>query len=148
MACRDAGRFVSITRRPLTDAEEAAVNAGLSANAAECGAPPYHLHPFGLIKHDDAGNMIGGLSGHIAWNWLYIDLLWVDKAHRGEDLGTALMTEAEACARGEGLTGYHLTTQSWEALGFYQKMGLTLYAEIKDLPPGHTRYFLRKYLDR
>lgn len=137
---------MTITRRSLTDAEEAIILAGLDAHSIEKDGVPLSEQPFGLIKHDDQGRMIGGMVGRVFWDWLYIDLFWVDKNHRGEDIGTALFQNTEAYARELNLVGYYLTTQSWEALDFYLKMGMECYAEFNNLPRGHKRYCLRKYL--
>lgn len=30
-----------------------------------------------IYVENENGNLIGGIYGKIAWNWLYIDLLWV-----------------------------------------------------------------------
>lgn len=40
----------------------------------------------------------GGLIGRIAWNWLHIELLWLDQSLRGRGYGTSLIQEAEDIA--------------------------------------------------
>ena len=44
------------------------------------------------------------------------------------------------------IDGIHLYTLDFQAKGFYEKMGFTLVAEIKDWPVGITRYELIKYI--
>ena len=40
----------------------------------------------------------------------------------------------------------HLDTFTFQALGFYEKHGYSVWGALDDLPPGFTRYFLRKDL--
>jgi len=97
-----------------------------------------------LFKRDENGDLIGGVYGKFAWNWLYIDLLWVHPAHRDNGLGTQLMQEIEKKAHKMDIYSYHLSTASFQAPIFYQKLGYQICGEIKDLPPGYTTYYLKK----
>ena len=67
---------------------------------------------------------------------------------RGAGLGRQLLQRAEAIARERGCHGLWLDTFSFQARGFYEKLGFSLFGEIEDYPPGHSRFFLRKRLDR
>ncbi|MEJ2118497.1 MAG: GNAT family N-acetyltransferase [Alphaproteobacteria bacterium] len=90
--------------------------------------------------------LIGNATGKFSWNWLYIDLLWVGEAFRKRGVGRELMRLAEAEARAKKVTGIYLWTQSWQAPGFYTKLGYEQFVELKDFPPGHTRIGFCKYL--
>jgi ribosomal protein S18 acetylase RimI-like enzyme len=52
------------------------------------------------------------------------------------------MAEAEAVRR--KCVGAWLDTYSFQARGFYERLGYTVLGEIADYPPGHTRYFMKK----
>jgi hypothetical protein len=54
------------------------------------------------------------------------------------------MTVAEARDRACALMV--LGTYSFQALEFYQKLGYELAGQIEDCPPGHTHYYLFKWL--
>ena len=54
------------------------------------------------------------------------------------------MAEAEAIRR--GCKNAHLDTLSFQALDFYKKYGYTVFGQLDGLPPGHSRYYLRKTL--
>jgi hypothetical protein len=40
----------------------------------------------------------------------------------------------------------HLDTMSFQALEFYKRQGYTVFGELRDLPVGYTRYFMKKAL--
>jgi len=54
------------------------------------------------------------------------------------------MLRAEAEARARGCIGIWLNTFSFQARGFYEKLGFTLIGQIDDYPVGHQRFFLQK----
>ena len=93
---------------------------------------------------DKSGVFLGGVYGTIYWDWLYIDLLWVDESLRGSGAGTKLINAIEEQANLKGVHKFRLSTTSFQALEFYLKMGYKICGEIEDLPPGHTNYFLIK----
>jgi len=94
----------------------------------------------------DDNNLIGGAIGFIQYNWYFLDLLYVDKKYRGQDIGTNLIKEIETFAREENLTGIRTETWDFQARGFYEKNGYIVFAEIKDCPPGTIEYFFKKEL--
>jgi ribosomal protein S18 acetylase RimI-like enzyme len=77
---------------------------------------------------------------------LFISLLFVPTALRGQKLGERLMAQAEAAAANRGCTGVWLDTFSFQARGFYQRLGYDVFGEIPNYPPGHARYFMKKHL--
>jgi ribosomal protein S18 acetylase RimI-like enzyme len=97
-----------------------------------------------IYVEDENGNLIGGIYGKIAWNWLYIDLLWVHPNHRNNGFGTQLIKAIEKEAQKSSVYSYHLRTTSFQAPIFYQKLGYQICGEIEDLPPNYTTYFLKK----
>ncbi|MEZ5931526.1 MAG: GNAT family N-acetyltransferase [Alphaproteobacteria bacterium] len=89
----------------------------------------------------------GALVGASVWDWLYVNLLWVARRERGRGLGVRLMQAAEAEAEQRGLTGIWVSTYSFQAPTFYEKLGFRTFGRIDDFPSGHVRYFLQKRLD-
>ena len=94
----------------------------------------------------DDGKLIGGAIGFLQYNWYFLDLLYVDKEYRNQDVGTNLIIAIEEYAQKENLTGVRMETWDFQAKGFYEKMGYTVWAEIKDCPPGTIDYYLKKEL--
>lgn len=100
-----------------------------------------------LFIRDEAGTIVGGVAGNYgSFGWLYVDALWVSEELRASGYGTKLMEMIEAEAARHGCTNVYLNTFSFEAPAFYEKLGYTVFAELKDFPPGHSRLFLRKAL--
>ena len=99
-----------------------------------------------LTARGEADAITGGLVGTFSFDWLYIHLLWVDEAHRGEDIGTSLLGIAEAEALRRGANHIRLETWSFQAPGFYAKLGFTEFGRLDDHPKGFTTHFLVKRL--
>lgn len=100
----------------------------------------------GIFLRDDDGAIAAGLYG---WTWggcLEIDLLWVREDRRGRGYGSRLVAAAEAEAIRRGCRRALLDTHSFQAPGFYQKLGYEIYAALDDYPNGHKKYYLRKSL--
>ncbi|MEQ9309471.1 MAG: GNAT family N-acetyltransferase [Balneolaceae bacterium] len=105
---------------------------------------PFERTSIMIQIRDEDGELLGGVYGTISWEWLHIDLLWVDERLRESGSGTKLIKQIEEQAREKGVHRFRLSTTSFQALDFYKKMGYKICGEIEDLPPGYTNYFLIK----
>jgi GNAT superfamily N-acetyltransferase len=102
--------------------------------------------PLALLIVDDGGMPQGGLWGRSYYGWLFVELLFVPEAARGHGVGTELMRRAEAEAARRGCHGVWLDSFSFQAPGFYRRLGYAEFGVVEDYPPGHTRHFLKKRL--
>ena len=98
---------------------------------------------FAIAARGRTGALVGGLVAGIGWDWLYIELLWVDAAQRGSGVGTALMNKAEEKAVDAGVTRAHTTTASFQARPFYERRGYTVFGTLGEKPLNHTLFFLK-----
>jgi GNAT superfamily N-acetyltransferase len=111
---------------------------------------PDDWRPLSVFAHAEPrwpwsrGRLIGGLNGGSAWGWLYISHLWVEEGSRHLGLGAALMAEVEVRAKARGMAGAHLTTASFQARGFYEKQGYSVFGQLDGMPPGGVLYYMRK----
>jgi GNAT superfamily N-acetyltransferase len=105
---------------------------------------PGTLHRFGIRLTDAHGTLVGGLSGRIAWDWLFVAALWVHRDRRGQGAGRALLAAAESHAASAGCHSVWLDT--FQAREFYEMLGYRVFGALEDYPKGQTRYFLRKRL--
>jgi GNAT superfamily N-acetyltransferase len=89
----------------------------------------------------------GGATGYAVYDWAYIQFFTVPAELRGQGLGRELMERVESWARERGLTGIFLDTFEFQARGFYEKLGFSVFGTIEDHPKGQSRFFLKKRLD-
>jgi ribosomal protein S18 acetylase RimI-like enzyme len=142
-----AGKTRIVAEKRNARAVERRVRDGLIAfNASKAGPPGYRA--LVLSARNAKGRLVGGLTGDLYWNALYIHLLWLKPSARGEGLGTRLMQEAERRARRARKELVVLSTYSFQAPGFYRRLGFRSIGGIRGYPRGATRYFLVKRLRR
>ncbi len=92
------------------------------------------------------GDIIAGLVGDTAWDWLYVSLFWVDERRRSHGLGSQMLARAEEIAIQRGCRNANLETHDFQSLDFYQKRGYRIFGKLEDYPAGHTKYYLHKAL--
>jgi GNAT superfamily N-acetyltransferase len=99
-----------------------------------------------IFLRDAQKNIIAGLYG---WTWggcCEVKTLWVHANWRGKGLGTRLMAAAEQEALQRGATQMVLTTHSFQAPQFYERLGFERVGYNQDYPVGYQLIFLRKRL--
>lgn len=126
------------------DFEKAIAPLWAEQNAAAGISAEKRLWAFTL--ENDEQRVIGGIGGHIRWDWMYIQHLIVAQDLRGKGHGQALLYKAERLARELGLTGIYLTTMTYQVPGFYQAAGFEVMSTIHDMPVGAGMVTLAKKL--
>ena len=99
-----------------------------------------------FLSDPQTGDIVGGLWGESYFSYLFINLFFIPESMRGAGLGRRLMAQAEEEAVRRGCHGVWLDTFSWQARGFYEKLGYSVFGTIDDHPPGHQRFFLKKVI--
>lgn len=138
----EKGVRVLVVAEPTAEDRAAVAAPLLSYNQAH--GPQASSEPLVLLLKDDAGQTIGGLWGKTVFDWMYVELLAVPEALRGNGAGAALMETAEEIAVRRGCVGAWLDTFAFQARGFYERLGYTVFGELTDHPKGSARYFLCK----
>ncbi|CAM2778337.1 GNAT family N-acetyltransferase [Legionella worsleiensis] len=91
--------------------------------------------------------VVAGINSLIyCWGMLYIDVLFVKESHRGQQLGSLLLSKVEAEAKSMGASLSHLDTFDWQAKDFYLKQGYEVFGILEGCPERHKRYYLKKVL--
>jgi ribosomal protein S18 acetylase RimI-like enzyme len=130
-------------------ADKAKVIAGLRAfNARARGAPFTPVKELAVYVRTSDGAIVGGLLGLTQLDWLYVDRLWIDETARGRGYGRRLMEAAERVAARRGCLGAWLDTASFQAPGFYKRLGYRQFGELADLSDDVRRYWFWKPLAR
>jgi len=100
-----------------------------------------------LSAHNDAaagpGLWATLMWGRTGYGFVFVELLALGPAWGG-GIGREVMALAEAEARRRGLVGMWLDTWTFQAPGFYQKLGFTECGRITEYPAGHDRIFYVK----
>ena len=109
-------------------------------------ARPYDRRALHVFLRDAQGRTIGGITGETNWGWLYVDCFWLPDDLRGEGWGARLLEAAEDEARKRGCRHVRLFSYSFQAPGFYEKLGYRVFGVLEDYPPGHAQVWLRKDL--
>ncbi|WP_425342538.1 GNAT family N-acetyltransferase [Kosakonia sacchari] len=99
-----------------------------------------------LVKDANTGEVIGGMIGRTSLGLLFIDLVYLPPALRGQRLGETLLRQFEEEGRKRGCISGFLYTISFQAPEFYKKNGWQEFGRINCLPEGTSRIFLRKQL--
>lgn len=101
------------------------------------------IHAIGAY---DGDRLVGGILMRRRYDHLAIAKLAVERAYRGQRLGTQLIQAAEAFARDRHVINITLSTRSYQAADFYRKCGYQVYGTVADLPFAgvDTIYFVKR----
>lgn len=125
-------------------AHRAAILAPLAAhNAAMRGVSEKGVC-LGVILRDGEGRVEGGLFGHLWAEWFKVDFAFLPAHRRGHRLGARILSTLEAAAVARGARGVWMQSFSFQAPGFYQKLGYREIGRLLDRPPGFSDSFLIK----
>jgi GNAT superfamily N-acetyltransferase len=158
--CRTSGRMLAcgepeegmamadirmVSEPHASDAHKQIVIDHLDAyNLAVTGLTAYS--PVNFFLYDQADEIMGGLLGLVWGGALHVRILWIAESLRGKGHGRRLLEAAEHRAVERGCRHVFLDTFSFQAPGFYEKLGYEMYARADDWPLGHAHCFLRKVL--
>jgi len=98
------------------------------------------------ISLREKGQIVGGIVGEVLFGWMFVQYFWIDDKHRGKGFGQRLFAAAEKQARKNGVTNVYLDTFSFQAPGFYKKLGYREFGRLKEFPAGHDRVWMTKAL--
>ncbi|UNZ49607.1 GNAT family N-acetyltransferase [Agrobacterium tumefaciens] len=112
----------------------------------------YNLARFGesdkreliITIRDDENIVTGGLVGHTARGWLYVQLLFIPETMRGRGTGPKLLAMAEEEAIKRGCMGAYIDTMNPDALRTYERYGFTKIGSLGPLSSGQSITWLEK----
>jgi GNAT superfamily N-acetyltransferase len=101
----------------------------------------------GCVRND-AGDVIAGFNGHTWGACCELAHVWVHEQYRGQGLGALLLRSAEAEAVARGCVQVVLATHSFQAPGFYERLGYERKYTIEGQPRNHADIIYVKALHR
>ncbi|MBU3692808.1 MAG: GNAT family N-acetyltransferase [Candidatus Nanopelagicaceae bacterium] len=99
-----------------------------------------------FVARDDEGSLLGGVFAVKDWDWVHLQLLFVDENSRQKGIGGALLARVEQWAGENGCSSIFLDTFTFQAEGFYLNRGYKEFGRLNNFPQGHSRVFLKKNL--
>jgi ribosomal protein S18 acetylase RimI-like enzyme len=100
--------------------------------------------PIQIIARDELNEIIGGLYGRSIWGTLEVKTFVVKPENRKKGIGRKLIIEAEKEAKNRNCRFISLDTFSFQAPGFYEKLGFEKIGTETDFPKGFEKYYYRK----
>jgi len=101
----------------------------------------------GAFERAGDGSVVAGIYG---WSWggfAEVRFLWVHDSRRHRGAGQALLEAFEDEAVRRGCTGIVLATHTFQAPGFYGKLGYREVGRVEGYPRGHAQLWFLKSLD-
>ncbi len=99
------------------------------------------------VRVSKRGTLVAGAAG---WTWgqaAGISLVWVREDHRGAGVGAGVIASFEAEAKRRGCTQVFVTSFSFQAPAFYERLGYEEIFRWQSVPtPGQDDVHLRKQL--
>ena len=135
---------LKLTSKCDDEARKAIFDPLVEYNKAAVGDAEYI--PLNVLVLEENEAAVGGLWGHTAWGWFVIELLFLPVQLRGQGVASSILRKAEAEAVDRDCWNSWVDTHEFQARGFYETNGYTLFGELPDYPKGYARYFLRKSL--
>ncbi|MEN9558959.1 MAG: hypothetical protein RLZZ502_170, partial [Pseudomonadota bacterium] len=119
--------------------KNAVVDHCLDAYNQEHGAQE-DVFPLSVIAESQQGQIVGGAIGRTWGQCAELQELAVMPDQRQQGVGTALMQQFELAARARGCTTVYLTTFSFQAPEFYQRLGFAIAHQIDGFTKGNSKY--------
>jgi len=99
-----------------------------------------------LVVRDASGRAVAAALGHTWGGTCELKTVWVDAPLRRAGLGRALVLRAIAEAEARGCSQLLLATHSFQAPGFYAKLGFRELFRLNDYPSGHAEVWMLREL--
>lgn len=141
----DKWKFLTIEGEPNESDMKVLVEGMLTYHAGK--GHPRKVDKCSILIKNNEDKLVGCVMVSFLWNGMEIGSLWVSESMRGQGLGQKLMEMAEAEGKKRGATFAYTNTFTWQAPGFYEKLGYKLYGKLEDFPVGNELSYYRKDLD-
>ena len=105
----------------------------------------WRTETFQIVVISDEEEIVGGARGTVRMGAVEIRGLWLDDDLRGSGHGERIVRRLEAEARTRGARSALLDTYSFQARGFYERLGYVIFGTFS-YPNGVERYYMRRSL--
>jgi|SRR5579871_1263627 len=127
------------------EAVDQVIHTGLRAfNRANVSWP--ERQPFNVVLRDGDNRVRGGILATVNFDVLVLDDVFVEESCRHAGYGLRLMARAEEEGVKRGARLAVVSTFSWQARPFYEKLGYAVYAQVPYNGGAYTLFSLKKSL--
>ena len=116
----------------------------LDAHNTACTGEPSDGVSVSILLRGPDGAVEGGLVGYTWYRWLVVEMLYLPPSLRGHGVGTQLMRSVETHAAQQGCYGIWLSTLSFQAPQFYERLGFHCFGTLAGRPRRHATMFMAK----
>jgi ribosomal protein S18 acetylase RimI-like enzyme len=137
--------MIQIQKKPLTDALKKTIYEGFHRHAIEKTGYDEKGEPVALLAMD-GDTFCGACVFELFWGSLRLIYVYVEEKYCGHGLGTKLVNMAFEYGRENKCPFAFVETMSFQALGFYQKLGFELEFTRRGYAHGTSFHYLKKNL--
>jgi ribosomal protein S18 acetylase RimI-like enzyme len=142
---RDGHSWPFSITEDVTQEEMAIVHRGLGRFVDEQIGDKRDGIKINLATRDPTEGIIGGLLAFTTMSNMIVEHLWIDTRHRRLGLGRKLVLEAERIAQESGCIAAQTYALSFQAPGFFQKLGYETFGISDGYPdPVHEYYLIKR----
>lgn len=110
------------------------------------GAAPLHeVRPLACFARQGDGPVVGGAIGRTWGRHAELQQLWVDPARRHRGIATSLLERFHAEGAARGCDTFYLETWTFQAVGFYRRLGYETAYVLEDVGPGHDKHLMIRH---
>ena len=135
-----------IRLQPLSKELKEKIYEAFSRHAIEMTGHDEKFDSVAFIANNQDGIFVGVVVVEIFWGALHVKYVYVEEEYRGRGIATNLMENAFKYGRNNQCSFAFVETMSFQALGFYQKMGFELEFSRSGYKHDTSFHYLRKNL--
>ena len=137
--------MIEVKQQFLTESLKKQIYEGFSRHAIEIIGYDEKFDPVAFIASNKEF-FAGALVAELFWGALHIKYVYVEDQYRGQQVASRLMKEALNYGKANQCPFAFVETMSFQALGFYQKMGFELEFTRTGYKHGTSFHYLKKNL--
>lgn len=99
---------------------------------------------FAISIEDEHKNLIGGVSGYYADEYVIVQWACVDESYRKKGIGTKLFKQLDEFTLSKKCKFIHLETMEFQAKDFYEKFGFQVISTLPNWFNGYSLHIMRK----
>lgn len=137
--------MIEINQQLLTEEIRKQVYDGFSRHAIATIGVDEKIEPIAFVAME-GGVFAGTVVVALFWGALHVKYVYVEEKYRGHGLGTRLMKQAFQYGMEHKCPFAFVETMSFQASGFYQKLGFMIELTRTGFSHGTSFYYLKKNL--